>query len=155
VLNEGVIEQYGTKEEIFQRPVNTFVAQMIGDPPMNLLQGSIVRQNGGSFFRTGEVNIPLGERHAEGDAVLGVRSSRVHLDTTRRASFKAEVYSCGKRGMNTVVSMKIGEDIFKTEFKGQRKFDIGEKIPIRIDLSHACVFDKNNRLMKVLGAENG
>jgi ABC-type sugar transport system ATPase subunit len=155
VLNNGVIEQFGTKDELFNRPVDTFVAQMIGDPPMNLLKGRIVDGTGSSTFQSGRVSIPLGERLEKGDAILGIRSAKVQLASSSTASLEAEVYSCGKRGMNTVVSMRVGEDMFKTEFKGQQKFDIGENIPIRFDLSRACLFNNDNRLMRVLGEKNG
>ena len=38
VLNGGVMEQFGTPEEVYNRPATTFVASFIGSPPMNLLR---------------------------------------------------------------------------------------------------------------------
>jgi sn-glycerol 3-phosphate transport system ATP-binding protein len=38
VMNAGVMEQFGTPEEVYNRPASTFVASFIGSPPMNLLQ---------------------------------------------------------------------------------------------------------------------
>jgi len=38
VMNAGVMEQFGTPEEVYQRPASTFVASFIGSPPMNLLR---------------------------------------------------------------------------------------------------------------------
>ena len=37
VMNAGVMEQFGTPEEVYNRPASTFVASFIGSPPMNLL----------------------------------------------------------------------------------------------------------------------
>jgi sn-glycerol 3-phosphate transport system ATP-binding protein len=37
VMNAGVMEQFGTPEEVYHRPASTFVASFIGSPPMNLL----------------------------------------------------------------------------------------------------------------------
>ena len=37
VMNGGVMEQFGTPEEVYNRPASTFVASFIGSPPMNLL----------------------------------------------------------------------------------------------------------------------
>ncbi len=37
VINAGVMEQFGTPEEVYHRPASTFVASFIGSPPMNLL----------------------------------------------------------------------------------------------------------------------
>jgi sn-glycerol 3-phosphate transport system ATP-binding protein len=38
VMNAGVMEQFGTPEEVYRRPASTFVASFIGSPPMNLLR---------------------------------------------------------------------------------------------------------------------
>jgi sn-glycerol 3-phosphate transport system ATP-binding protein len=40
VMNAGVMEQFGTPEEVYNRPASTFVASFIGSPPMNLLTTS-------------------------------------------------------------------------------------------------------------------
>jgi sn-glycerol 3-phosphate transport system ATP-binding protein len=40
VMNGGVMEQFGTPEEVYTRPASTFVASFIGSPPMNLLQNA-------------------------------------------------------------------------------------------------------------------
>ena len=41
VMNKGVIQQIGTPKQIYERPINTFVASFIGNPPMNLINGKI------------------------------------------------------------------------------------------------------------------
>ncbi|MCK5568204.1 MAG: ABC transporter ATP-binding protein [Spirochaetes bacterium] len=152
VLNQGTVEQSGKKEEIFKKPKNTFVAQIIGDPPMNLLHGRISGSGGKPVFKSGDIEIALKERLEPGPAIMGVRSSKIHLTSSSGNSrIKAEVYSCGKHGMNTVVSMKIGDEIFKTEFKGSQKFEIGQKIFIQLDLSSTCIFNEKKELIRVLG----
>ena len=40
VMNAGVMEQFGTPEEVYARPATTFVATFIGSPPMNLLKNA-------------------------------------------------------------------------------------------------------------------
>ena len=40
VMNAGVMEQFGTPEEVYNRPATTFVASFIGSPPMNLLKNA-------------------------------------------------------------------------------------------------------------------
>ena len=156
VLNRGKVEQYGTKEEIFRRPKNTFVAQIIGDPPMNLLPGIVLTEKGRSVFKAGKVSLHLGERLQRGNAILGIRSSKIHLATVAGNNrISAEVYSSGRHGMNTVISMKVGDEIFKTEFRGHRRFEIGQNITIQLDLHGACIFDEERKLMRVLGEKDG
>ncbi len=40
VMNAGVVEQFGTAEEVYSRPASTFVAGFMGSPPMNLLRNA-------------------------------------------------------------------------------------------------------------------
>src|SRR5690606_26202051 len=40
VMNAGVMDQFGTPEEVYNRPATTFVASFIGSPPMNLLKAA-------------------------------------------------------------------------------------------------------------------
>ena len=156
VLNKGKVEQYGTKNEVFSRPSNTFVAQIIGDPPMNLLPGSISNDNGRSIFKAGKITLELGERLLSGNAILGIRSSKIHLATTTgNNKIAAEVYSSGRHGMNTVISMKVGDEIFKTEFRGHQQFEIGQTITVQVDLTGACIFNEDRQLMRVLGEKDG
>ena len=150
ILNNGRVEQYGTKEEIFLRPKNTFVAQIIGDPTMNLMKGEIIKEASESIFKANGVTIPLHENMPLGEVYLGTRASKLKLAKTTKDSFEAEVYAYGRHGMKTVVSMKIGDVIFKTEFKGKVQFKIGEKILIQLDLKGACVFDENKELIKII-----
>src|SRR5947207_2436425 len=46
VMNQGVLQQYGTPKEIFNNPVNEWVATFVGDPPMNLLEAELQSENG-------------------------------------------------------------------------------------------------------------
>src|SRR4051812_2523622 len=53
VMNEGVIQQIGTPDEIYEQPRNKFVASFLGNPPINYLAGTILSENGGLLFRFG------------------------------------------------------------------------------------------------------
>ncbi len=49
VFNHGNIEQVGTPEELYNNPVNTFVASFIGSPSMNLIKGNILKEGGNIY----------------------------------------------------------------------------------------------------------
>jgi ABC-type sugar transport system ATPase subunit len=150
VLNEGSVEQFGTPAEAFGKPVNTFVATIIGDPPMNLIPGAIEGESGSSVFKGDKFACALRESLEPGEAFLGIRPSRIRLGTESENNAKVEVYSSGKHGMNTVVAFRMGEGIYKTELKESVRFMIGESIPIKLELKGACVFNEKRELMKVL-----
>ena len=52
-MNQGRVEQIGTPDEVFDDPVNLFVAEFIGSPAMNMLRGEVTQLNGQTAFSTG------------------------------------------------------------------------------------------------------
>lgn len=86
VMHAGRVVQVGRPREVYERPVNRFVAGFVGTPRMNLIEGEIVR-NGGLCFRASErcmLEVPphaavrLGE-HAGRRVTLGVRCGDVRV----------------------------------------------------------------------------
>ena len=59
IMRDGVIEQVGTPLEVYDRPSNLFVAQFIGSPGMNLLEGVVSKQGKDSVVEVGSIKLPL------------------------------------------------------------------------------------------------
>jgi len=55
VMKDGIVQQFGTPDEIYNRPVNTFVASFMGSPPMNLIPATLAVNDGvlGAHFSVG------------------------------------------------------------------------------------------------------
>jgi multiple sugar transport system ATP-binding protein len=79
VMNDGLIQQIGSADDIYERPRNMFVASFLGNPPINYLQGTIETRDGGNEFRRGALRVPLPwAAHAAGrEVVLGIRPEDV------------------------------------------------------------------------------
>ena len=76
VMDRGRVQQVGDPLEVYQRPVNRFVASFVGVPSMNLVDGEVAA---GSFTAAGwKVPVPGGYR--PGRAVLGVRAEDLKLE---------------------------------------------------------------------------
>ncbi len=74
VMRSGRIEQVGTPEDIYNRPLNQFVAQFVGEPSINLLHGVLEKGNQGWAVRVGQHTIAIGEgRRIRDEAALGRR----------------------------------------------------------------------------------
>ena len=50
IMNHGVIQQYDTPENIYNKPNTTFVADFIGSPSMNLISGQLVKNGNNASF---------------------------------------------------------------------------------------------------------
>jgi ABC-type sugar transport system ATPase subunit len=75
VMNGGIIQQFGTPDEIFDDPANQFVADFVGEPSINLFPGRVARDNGNVIVRVGDGTlIPAATGPSEGtDVVVGLR----------------------------------------------------------------------------------
>jgi multiple sugar transport system ATP-binding protein len=84
VMKDGIIQQCGAPLEVYQRPVNRFVAGFVGMPPMNFLEGTIAADGDLLWFDegTGKIAVPAWARSALGakvgaKVVLGVRPQAI------------------------------------------------------------------------------
>ena len=80
VMKDGVVQQAGAPLDIYDRPVNRFVAGFLGTPPMNFLEGRVVFENDAVYFEEGVNRIRLSDGwkdrlagHKGQAMVLGIR----------------------------------------------------------------------------------
>ena len=82
VMKDGKLQQFGTPEEVYNEPLNTFVASFIGNPPMNLLAGTIHGGRfvfeGGSFPLPPTANAALSIKDGH-EILLGIRPEDIKL----------------------------------------------------------------------------
>jgi multiple sugar transport system ATP-binding protein len=64
VMKDGVIQQCATPRDVYDRPTNRFVAGFVGTPPMNFLEGRLVRDGGRLWFDEGDNRLAVAPRHA-------------------------------------------------------------------------------------------
>jgi multiple sugar transport system ATP-binding protein len=88
VLRDGRLLQVGTPLDVYRRPVNRFVAQFLGTPPMNLIEGTIERDGDGAVFisRLGRLALPDGSRkdccvEPSSTLTLGIRPEHIIVGT--------------------------------------------------------------------------
>ena len=135
VMNEGRIEQLGDPLELYDRPTNLFVAQFIGSPAMNILDG-IVRN--GAVEALG-ARWPASSPAKEGQAVkYGIRPEHLHIGTSGAAGTVAVVEPMGAE---TEVLVKVGAQTLTVMTHGRPSWGPGEKICLEPQAAHAHVFD--------------
>ncbi len=105
VLDAGEIAQVGSPRELYERPVNRFVAQFIGSPKMNILA---CRTGGGRFDLQGGGG---GVCETDGDAVeLGIRPEHITIDAPGTGQLDGVVDVIEYLGADTFVIVSCGED---------------------------------------------
>ncbi|BDA84429.1 sugar ABC transporter ATP-binding protein [Aureimonas sp. SA4125] len=89
IMNGGRIEQAGAPLDVYDRPTNLFVATFIGSPAMNLLPGTLLREDGAAFIQIGETRLALAPDidAASGTSVVcGIRPEHADLVTAQSAA---------------------------------------------------------------------
>ncbi|WP_368290662.1 TOBE domain-containing protein, partial [Enterocloster clostridioformis] len=71
VINEGVLQQFGTPQEVYRHPANLFVAGFIGSPNMNLWDTEPVAEQGHCYLTLGHARIPMDKRNLPPDYLKG------------------------------------------------------------------------------------
>jgi multiple sugar transport system ATP-binding protein len=106
LMNDGVVEQVGSPQEIYDRPATMFAAGFIGSPPMNFIpfRGRVVP--GDRSVRAGQAAIEVPEARegtAETDLVLGARPEHVRLSAS--SPLRASVVEAEYLGTNQIVTL--------------------------------------------------
>ena len=86
VMKDGVIHQVGPPAEIYDAPVDRFVASFVGTPPMNLIEG---RVRGTVFVADSGAILPAPTGDVEGPAVLGIRPESIVIGGTIEATMQS------------------------------------------------------------------
>ncbi|MFN2646865.1 MAG: ABC transporter ATP-binding protein [Burkholderiales bacterium] len=140
VMNEGRIEQLGRPLELYDRPVNLFVAQFIGSPAMNIFDG-VVRSGGVEALG---VRWPANGRAADGQRVrYGIRPE--HLEAAS-AGIPAEVVVVEPTGAETEIIAKVGDASLTVVTRGRSNAGPGARIYLAPQATHAHLFDAGSGL---------
>ncbi len=79
IMKDGVIQQVGTPQEVFDHPANMFVAGFIGVPQMNFFDGSLVKADGKYAVAVGGIQVELSEEKQAALAKNGVEAQSITL----------------------------------------------------------------------------
>ena len=153
VMRGGKVMQLASPQEIYNKPVNKYVAGFIGSPPMNFLEGSVT---GGAApaFHAPDLEIGL-ERYAfaeaakDGKGFFGIRPEHVSTgDMARALPFSApfQVEVVEPMGSDTLVLGKLAGQEFRFRADGAAHFDTGESLLVGFDPARASLFDAGTEL---------
>jgi multiple sugar transport system ATP-binding protein len=144
VMSNGNIEQIGAPLEVYDNPVNTFVAGFIGSPGINLIKGTVHRDGGRAGVRTSDgTTLPIREDAPvrEGDAVIyGVRPEHIAIGETE-TGFSGNVELIEPTGAETLVFSKISGQELCIRSNERCSFGPGATIGLSPDLDKVLLFD--------------
>jgi multiple sugar transport system ATP-binding protein len=143
LLSGGRIQQYAPPQEVFDRPANRFVAEFVGNPPMNVLDVALDPERRGVIVAGSRV--PLGDRYAAcaaaGVAHVGVRARDLELVPAGTPdTVSGSVYVVEPLGDEVSVEVLLGEARVSVRAPRGWTADPGTPIAVRVDPARACFF---------------
>jgi multiple sugar transport system ATP-binding protein len=127
VMDKGELQQIGGAEELYEHPVNTFVARFIGSPSMNMLPSSVLGVGGA-------------------DQLVGFRPEHVRLGNGdgASASYDASVEVVEYLGDEQLAHVRLGEHEIVVKLPVEPRLRAGEQETFSVPLEKVLLFDETS-----------
>jgi len=154
VMKDGLIQQIGSPLEVYNFPINQFVAGFIGSPVMNFFLASLIFDAGRLFinakdFRLSipEQKVPFYEPLAGSDVILGIRPNNIHdrltpPDPIKENCLKAVVDVVEPLGPEIHLYVTSGRHNYIAIVDAQTSVRVGQEVELVVDLDKIHLFEK-------------
>ena len=162
IMKDGVVQQIGTPQQVYDTPVNLFVAGFIGVPMMNFFEGELVKDGVKYFVELEGARIELSPEKEAKMAAKGVQAQKVtigvrpeHMELTQRDGqmIRATVDVSEMMGSQINVHIRVqgkeGIMIIDTQGANSRTFRMGEEISFTFEPAVIHVFDSEGKNLEV------
>lgn len=162
VMRDGEIMQIDTPLKVYHEPANTFVASFMGNPPMNLVNGTLTHMGNEWRFREteeetgGGFEIPLGKRldslkqiEVGMELVMGIRAEDMKLSPLDKGSqggpenrISGVAQMVETMGSDSIVYFDTGLNEMAASIRGDKVPSIGEELQLSVDANKIRFFDR-------------
>jgi len=158
IMDHGLIQQCDTPKNIYNKPESIFVADFIGSPSMNLIEGKLLRDNNGIIFIPSDSNdnvkIPIRNysfkknfEGAEISAYLGIRPEHIYFEKINPDCFEINLKSelLEYTGHEQIVTFNYFGQQVLGKFASTLDININNDLKLNIDMSQISLFDKHTK----------
>jgi multiple sugar transport system ATP-binding protein len=152
IMNEGVLQQVGSPTEVYQHPVNLFVAQFVGSPVMNITKTRLqANDTHMTVLLGGEAAFDFPQEllgqlaragHTDQEVTLGVRPEGVLVARQETSGFApVEAHIIEPLGAYDIVDLKVGQQLLRARTAAGFVGEAGDTVWARLDASQTHFFD--------------
>ncbi|AEJ11622.1 MULTISPECIES: ABC transporter ATP-binding protein [Pseudomonas] len=151
VMKDGIIQQFGTPQQIYNDPANQFVASFIGSPPMNFIPVRLTQQDGRllAVLDSGQARceLPLGMAADEMDGrevILGIRPEQIALGAAEGnglPGIRAEVQVTEPTGPDLLVFVTLNQTKVCCRLAPDVACRVGDNLNLQFDPARVLLFD--------------
>jgi len=146
LLNKGRLIQVGTPYEIYNNPINTYVAEFVGTPAINLFDGLI--QESRVVIIKDEFELALDQSTLNrlngftGEVKIGIRSEDLELAVEKGT--EGRIYGVEDMGMGKIVTIKINDHLLRATVDSKYHFEIDANVRFQMNTEKLHFFDKDS-----------
>jgi len=154
VMKDGLITQLGEPIDVYDHPRNKFVAGFIGSPPMNFMQGRIIKKEGKLYFDEGKIQVKLVEDmfkkmagYAGQEVIFGIRSEDIYdklfvseAPPENIVRVNCEVFE--PMGSEVYLYLNTGKHTFIARVSAHDRPRVNQEMDVVFDISKVHFFDK-------------
>ncbi len=146
VMNNAVVEQFGTPQQIYDKPATMFVANFIGSPSMNFLSltGSMKAGDTSLQMHGSQFEIPQTREGFKGAMIFGVRPE--HIQLKNDGAYRGEVLATEYLGTTQIVTLATNGGEVKARISSQQAAKVGETVGLQFDPLMVTLFDPHSGL---------
>ena len=161
IMREGRAEQIGTPEQIYNEPASDFVANLVGDPPVNLLDGELNEKDSSLWFMSEDFKFVIPQKDADKAKQAAFQdgaSRRVRLalrpdyltvsaEKTVDASANIEIFVTERKDEELLLKFHSGDSLLIANTGHARDiYKTGDRVWVNMDLDHVHYFTKTLEL---------
>jgi len=140
VMREGVIQQMDTPDNVYHAPANLFIADFIGNPKVNLMEGYIT---GKDTVDLGKFNVNVKTFNHTGDVVVGIHPEDILVHTSPvDGAVEFMAYSVMPSGAETTLIAHKGETELTIKEMGVSKIQMDQNIWLSFNPNSINLYDK-------------
>ena len=142
VMNNAVVEQFGTPQEIYDKPASMFVASFIGSPAMNFLALNGSYAPGAAQVSMGEATcgVPQLREAAEGVLAFGVRPEHVRISDD--GAFRGRVLATEYLGTTQILTLDTAGGEIKARISSAQNVQQGETVGLTFNADTITLFER-------------
>lgn len=156
VMKDGILNQVADPISVYDHPKNKFVAGFIGSPPMNFMNGKIIRKDGRLYFDEGKIKVKLVDDmrqkmngYTDREVVFGIRSEDIYdklfvseAPPENIVRVNCEVYE--PMGSEVYLYLNTGRHTFIARVGAHDRPKINQEMDLVFDMSKVHFFDKDS-----------
>jgi multiple sugar transport system ATP-binding protein len=152
IMNHGVIQQNETPEIIYNKPSNTFVADFIGSPSMNLIKGSLKENSGEIFFIANGSNFEIPVKGYDfkdksnlnnKEVYFGIRPEHIYFKKSNETDFEVNLRADLSEyiGHEQIITFDYANQEILAKFPSTIKIELAKETKLYFDLTQTSLFD--------------